>query len=105
MLHPNNAARHEPHALLSSLGSEFSVNADHAHLSNGSFAHWRNEFATAVLPPAETALAQLYVGAVVVAVTTRLASLVAAAGRGPPSALASGLTGQDILTLNCTARR
>lgn len=105
MLHSETHAPHPPHALLSSLGGQVSVNTSHAHLLNGASAHCHNDFATAVLPRSSTTLVQLGVAAAVVAITTMLASLVASAGRGPPRTLASALVGQDISTRFCVARR
>lgn len=105
MLRSETHAPHPPHALLSSLGGEASVNTNHAHLLNGAFAHSHNEVATAVLPRSSTTLIQLGAAAAVVAITTMLASLVTPAGRGPPRALASVLVGQDISTRFCVARR
>lgn len=105
MLRAETRAPHPPHALLSSLAGEVWVNPDHPHLLNGSFTHCHNEFATAVLPRSSTTLVQLGVATVVVAVIAMLASLVAPAGRGPPSALPWPPGGQKILTRFCVARR
>lgn len=105
MLHSEAHAPHPPHALLSSLGGEVWVNPDHSHLLNGSVTHCHNDFATAVLPRSSTTLIQLGVATVVVAVIAMLASLVAPAGRGPPSALSWPSGGQTILTRLCVARR
>ncbi|WP_082986654.1 hypothetical protein [Mycobacterium gordonae] len=105
MLHSETHAPHPPHALLSSLGGEASVNTNHAHLLNGASGHCHNEFAIAVLPRSSTTLVPFGVAAAVVAITTMLASLVAPAGRGPPRTLASVLAGQDISTRFCVARR
>lgn len=104
-LHGETRAPHQPHALLSSVGGEFSVNADHAHLSNGSFTHRDNDVVAAIVPRPSTGLVQVGVAAVAVVITAMLAGFVAPAGRGPPSLLTSVLSGQDILTRFCTARR
>jgi hypothetical protein len=104
-LHSGTSAPHRPHALLSSVGGEFSVSADHAHLSNGSYTHRHNDFATAVLPRPSTSLIQVGATVVAVAITAILAGFIAPAGRGPPNALVWALSGQDILTRFCTARR
>lgn len=105
MLHSETHAPHPPHALLSSLGGEFAVNVGHAHLSDGSSTDCHNVFATAVLPRSATTLAELGVVASAGAITAVLANLVVPAGRSPPKVLPIALTGQDLLTRFCLARR
>ncbi|WP_264078777.1 hypothetical protein [Mycobacterium szulgai] len=105
MLHSESHTSHPAHALLSTLGGEFAVNADHPHVFDGSSTHCHNVFATAVLPRPATTLVALGTVAAVVAITAVLASLVISAGRGPPQGRFSALSGQDLLTRFCLARR
>ena len=98
-------ASHIPHALLSSLGSEFTVNAEHAHLVEGSSTACHESVTTAVLPRSGTASVVRGAVIAVVAITGWLAQPPVVAGRGPPRALRPALTGQDLLTRFCRARR
>lgn len=102
-----SAASHRAHALVTSLGSEFSVSAGHGHLvsSDSSGAH-PEAFAAAVLPnsPA-TAVVGLGVVVAVAAAVGLCWERVMLAGRGPPVAPATALTGQDLLTRLCLSRR
>ena len=96
---------HTSHVSLSSLGTEFTVNAGHAHLVDGSSTACHESVTTAVLPRSgSTSVAP---GAVmpVVAIAAWLAQPPVVAGRGPPGALGSALTGQVFLTRFCRARR
>lgn len=98
---------HAAHPLLTSLGAEFAVNVDHAHLVGGSAAsHHPEQFASAVLPnlPA-LSLAALGVVVAVLALAAMPDGLVLPAGRGPPGGLALVVTGRDRLTRFCLARR
>jgi len=101
------AASHPAHALVSSLGSEFTVNADHPHLSSGSpAAHHYEAFATGVLSYSPTAtLAALGVVVAVVAGVGLWWQHVVLAGRGPPRGLPAVLAGQDLLTRLGLSRR
>jgi hypothetical protein len=98
-------ASHTPHALLSSLGSEFTVNAEHAHLVDGSSTACHESVTTAVLPRSGTASVARGAIMAVVAITGWFARPPVVAGRGPPHALGTALTGQDLLTRFCRARR
>lgn len=101
------SASHSAHALVSSLGGEFTVNVDHAHLSNApSAAHHHEAFATGVLPVAPvTAVAALSVVVLAVAVVGLLWRQVMAAGRSPPRGVPAVLTGQELLTRLSLSRR
>ena len=103
-LHGPRASR-TPHPLLSSPGSQFSVNAEHAHLVDGSSTECHESVMTAVLP--RPATASVGHGAVIaaVAITGWRAQPTALAGRGPPRALGNARTGQDRLRRFCLARR
>jgi len=98
-------ASHTAHALLSSLGSEFTVNAEHSHLVDGSSTACHESVTTAVLPRPGTASVARGAVMTVVASTGWLAQPPAVAERGPPRALGTALTGQDLLTRFCRARR
>lgn len=98
-------AVHAGHPLLASWGAEFAVSAHHAHMVDGSaHSHHPEQFATAVLPRSATTLAALAVVVTVVAALVILDCFVPG-GRGPPPALAPVVTGQDLLTRFCLARR
>ncbi|MCV7078955.1 hypothetical protein H7I94_27520 [Mycobacterium szulgai] len=95
-------ATHSAHPLVTSVGKEFAVNTNHAHLTDNPSCP--KQFATAALPrpAAETESA----GAVVTATASSVfAHLIVPAGRGPPAALSSILTGRELLTRFCLARR
>lgn len=98
-------ASHTPHALLTSPGSEFTVNAEHAHFVDGSSTACHESVTTAALPRSGTASVARGVVVAVVAITGWLAQPPVVAGRGPPRALGTALTGQDLLTRFCRARR
>jgi lipoprotein LpqS len=98
-------ASHTTHALFSSLGSEFTVNAEHAHLVDGSSTACHESVTTAVLPRSGTASVARGAVMAVVAITGWLAQPPVAAGRGPPRVLGTALTGQDLLTRFCRVRR
>jgi lipoprotein LpqS len=98
-------ASHTPHPLLSALGSEFTVSAEHAHIVDGSSMACHESLMTAVLPRSGTASAGLGAVMAVVAITGWHAQPAVPAGRGPPGALGIALTGQDRLRRFCLARR
>lgn len=101
------AASQQAHAVVTSLGTEFSVSADHGHLVSSDSAGAHPEaFAAAVLPnsPA-TAVMGLGVVVAVAAAVGLWRPWVTLAGRGPPAAPATALTGQDLLTRFCLSRR
>lgn len=107
LLSTHHRGFHPSHPLLSSLGAEFAVNADHAHVVDGStHSHHPEVFASAVLPQrAATALVALAVVVAALAVAGLLGTMVVPAGRGPPGAPARVVTGQHLLTRLCLARR
>lgn len=106
-LRSESPAPHPAHALVSSLGSEFTINIDHPHLYNyPSSAHHHEAFATAVLPHSPTTtFAALGVVVAAVAGVGLMRQQVMLAARGPPRGLAAALTGQDLLTRFCLSRR
>ncbi|ORW07844.1 hypothetical protein AWC14_23780 [Mycobacterium kyorinense] len=91
--------------VLVSASEQLAVHADHAYLGDGSSHACPEQFATAVLPRSATALATLGAVVAVVAVMGWAAPLMVSAGRGPPRAPASVVTGHDLLTRFCLARR
>lgn len=95
---------HHPHALLASVGGQVTVNVDHAHLFNSSLIECHDVFATASLPRSATTLVEVGVVTAVVAIAVALTNLAMAPTRGPPRMLPF-LTGQDLLTRFCLARR
>lgn len=98
-------ASDSPRPVLSSLAAEFSVNADHAHLADGTSPACDESLAAAVLPQSATTLVALGLVFAVVAVMGWLAQPAVLSGRGPPRALGAVLTGQDLLTRFCLSRR
>lgn len=94
-----------PHALLSSVGNEFAVKADHAHLVNDSLTKCHVVTAVAVLSRVATTLENLGTVAGSAAVAAVRASPALAVGRGQPRVNGLALRGQDLLILFCLARR
>lgn len=94
-----------PHALLTSLGGEFTVTMDNAGLDRSWSHACPKTFTKVVLPRPASALVALGVVVAGVAIAGSLAHLVLPAGRGPPRGLAAALTGQDLLTRFSLARR
>jgi lipoprotein LpqS len=91
------------HTVLTSPGGAFAVNADHAHSAQGSPLACQELFATAVLPGWAPPLPTLGLGAG--AGASSFADLMPKAGRGPRGEPAAVLTGQELLTRFCVARR
>lgn len=99
------AASHRAHVLVSSLGGEFTVNSNHAHIENPSVAH-HEAFMSAVLPNAPvTTVAALSVVVAAVGAVGLFGRHLILGGRGPPRGLAAVLTGQELLTRLCSSRR
>ena len=98
-------ASHPSQPLPTSLGGQFAINVDHPYLVASPAPCPHVKFVTAVVPRVVTALVALGVAWTVLAVTGALAQHVVPAGRDPPVALGTSLTGQDLLTRFCVARR
>src|SRR5258707_7173473 len=98
-------AAHPNHPLVTSLGGEFAINLDHAHLTDKSKLPCPKQFATAVLQRSATLSCAVAAVVAVAAIAGMLSDLVVVAGRGPPAAAVSVRTGQDLLTRFCLARR
>jgi hypothetical protein len=98
-------AAHPSHPLVTSLGGEFAINLDHAHLTDKSKLPCPKQFATAVLPRSATPSFAAAAVVAVAAIAGMLADLVVGAGRGPPAAPVFVRAGQDLLTRFCLARR
>ncbi|OSC39626.1 hypothetical protein [Mycobacterium decipiens] len=96
---------HPNHPLTTSVGGEFIINTDHAHIVDNSTPPCPQQFATAVLPRSATPVFPSDAVAAAGGITAVLSHLVVPAGRGPPPALRSVRTGQDLLTRFCLARR
>lgn len=110
MGHSQSSVAHPAHALVASLGGEFTVDVDHPHVSKGSAGGHHEQFTTAVLPRSGAVVAALIALGVVAAVADRWAGLVWAARRArapaypgffcyrsrrlDPVLLVSSLTGQ-----------
>jgi hypothetical protein len=93
------------HAPYASVSSEFAVNADHSDADCTVSPACPQGFATAVLPLSAAALVTLGSAVAVTFVVgsgTHYASL---GRRGPPRGVPVALTGRDILTRLCLARR
>ena len=94
-------------SLLTSLGGELTANAAQPHLVDGlPICKSSKALVTAALPKsAPTASIALGAGVAAIIGMALLARLVVPAGRGPPRALVTARTGQDLLTRFCLARR
>jgi lipoprotein LpqS len=92
-------------AFSTSLTSEFALNADHASVDCAASPACPQAFAMAALPPSATALVALAIAVVVATVVGSVANRVAPTRRAPPSGVLVALTGQDVLTRLCLARR
>lgn len=92
---------------VTSLGGEFTAHAAQPRLADGlPVCKLAKVLVTAALPKsAMTALIALGAGVAAIIGTALLAQLVVPAGRGPPGALGTARTGQDLLTRLCLARR
>lgn len=97
---------HPTHVLVSSLGGEFTVTADHAHVGTPSPAAHSEAFAVAVLPNSPAlSVAALAVVVSALAAVGFFGQQARLSGRSPPRGLAAVLTGQDLLTRFCLSRR
>ncbi len=96
---------HSDHPLATSVGSEFVLSADHAHLVDNSTPPCPEQFATAVLPRTATVSFESAPVAAAAGIPGILTYLVVPAGRGPPSVPVYVRAGQDLLTRYCRARR
>lgn len=92
-------------AFLTSLDSEFAVNADQARLDECSSFAYPTAFAATVPPRSATTLVALGAIVAVAAIVGSLNHLLVPARRGPPRALTTVFTSQDLLTRFCIARR
>lgn len=101
----SHAVAHPPHALLSTLGGEFTVDVTQPHVDTGSRHACLEKLGTAVLPRSATVSTALCAVVAVVAIGCLLTPLGVVAGRGPPRPLAAALTGQEVLTRFCLFRR
>ncbi|MCV7121734.1 hypothetical protein AWC15_11880 [Mycobacterium lacus] len=102
---PHAHTVHPDHPLVTSLGAEFAVSSDHAHLSDNSTPACPEQFATAVLPRPVDPLFASFTVAVAAGLVGVLTYLVVPAGRGPPAGVVVARPGQHLLTRFCLARR
>jgi len=92
-------------AIFTSLSDEFAVNADHATADCATSPGCPQASGMAVLAPSTTILVALGTALVVTTIVGSVAHRAAAARRGPPHGALVALTGQDVLTRFCLARR
>lgn len=102
---PERSASNPAHAVLTSRDGEFAVHADHARVECGQSPACPQALATTLLPRSATALVALWTAVAMATVAGSLARWVAPTRRGPPGGLPLVLTGQDLLTRFCLARR
>lgn len=93
------------HTVLTSLHGEFAVNSGHAHVDHGSSLTCLELLANAVLPALASTLVALGLLVAMATVAGLFADRVLQPGRSPPRALATVITGRDLLTRLCVARR
>lgn len=93
------------HTALTSLGSSSAANADCPHADHGSSLTCLELLASAVLPALASTLVALGLLGAVAAVAGLFVDRVVQPGRSPPRGLATVITGQDLLTWLCVARR
>ena len=93
------------HTALTSLTGGSAVNADHTHVEHGSSLTCLELLASAVLPPLASTLVALGLLAAVATLAGLLVDRVVRSGRSPPRAVAAVITGRDVLTRFCVARR
>lgn len=106
LLRPESVAPHPPVPSLTSMGAEFAGSIGAPQLNDGSATTCDHPFAIAVLPRSlSTTLTAVGVAVVVAAVIGWQAQRALRSGRSPPYGLAHILTGQDLLTRLCLARR
>ena len=97
--------RHPNHPTATSVGAEFAVNVNHAHVSGDSTQPCPQQLATAVVSrSAIPAIASVAVASVV-GIAGLLTYLVVSAGRGPPTAVGATGAGRRLLTRLCLSRR
>ena len=96
---------HLNHPLATSLGGEFAINVNHAHLSDNSTSPCPDQVVTAVPPRSTTPSIGSAAVVGVASSTAALTNLIVPGGRGPPAAQAGVRTGHDLLTRFCLARR
>jgi hypothetical protein len=101
-------AYQRPQLVLGSLFGQQTLNIDRTHLPNGSSSacpRKAHAIAAALPPSSSTVLAALGVVVALLSLAGPLTQRVAPTGRGPPRGLPTPLTGQDVLTRFCLARR
>jgi lipoprotein LpqS len=91
---------HPPHPrrpIATSVGAEFVVSVNHAHVSSNSTQPCPEQLASAVVPRSTISSIASVAVATVVGIAGLLTYLVASAGRGPPATVVSASAGQELL--------
>jgi hypothetical protein len=101
---PAGHAAHPDHPLAASLGAEFAINLNHAHVADNSSPHCLDQFATAVVPRSDIPPIASAAVLTVAGIAGLLIYLAASARRGPPATVVSANAGQDLLTRICSRR-
>lgn len=97
-------AHHGPHALASSIFTDFAAVVEHPHVQDGSVTLAPDTFAEAALPRTVTLLAAIGLVAVIAAAFSSWATGAHGVIRGPPRRGGS-VAGQQLLLRLCIARR
>lgn len=105
LIEPHTPEHHGPHALSSSIFSEFAGVVEHPHAQDGSAPMAPDTFVGAALPRAVTLLLAVGLVAVIGAAFSWWATGASAVIRGPPRWRGHVVAGQQMLLRLCTARR
>jgi hypothetical protein len=98
-------APHGPHALAAPPGADFAAVTDHPHIQDGSTPSGPDSLAHAVVPRFSGTLAAVGLFVAMTTVLIRWQHRPTAHLRGPPRSPTVALTGQQLLTRLCIARR
>ncbi len=101
----NAPAHHGPHALSSSIFSDFAAVVEHPHMEDGSTSMAPDTFAEAALPRTVTLLVAIGLVAVIGVAWSWWTARASAVIRGPPRRGSYVVAGQQLLLRLCTARR
>lgn len=103
--HTQTITPHHPHVTATSHDAQPAVVSDHPHIGRGTAPTPREVFTAALPPRTVTTLIATGLMAAFVAATALMTRAVMAAVRGPPRPFASSLTGREVITGLCIARR
>lgn len=101
----NTSGDHRPHALASMLADQDAAAVDHSHIERGSAVEPPDTITVARVPRAATTSAALALIATFGAIGLRGRRLLSVALRAPPWRFAHVVSGRDMLTRFCIARR